>query len=374
MKKTSYFPKRIKLLRFLGRALHSNLSAWLHGGWINRPPLPRAMCLYITYRCNLRCRICGIWQGDTSTDQEISLVELEDILSDRLFSRMEFVNINGGEPNLRSDLPEIVSLLMKKLPRLKTLTMNSNGMPPAKTIQNVAKILDLLENKKIRFSISLSLHKIGQGYDEIAGVKDAFTRVMETFQGLKQLQGEKDLYLSANCVITNLNLFELDRMLEWSDEHKIPLNFTVGEIRDRFLNEGMASDIVISEKDRGELIRFLRKLAHDKKKYQQHALRYSRLADMLETGAPRDLACHYFLGGLILGADGTLNYCKWCPSIGNCRESSAYDLYFQEENLTIRKEQLWQTRCPICPSNSFNAIEAEYDLFKIGKFLLKRDK
>ncbi len=374
MKKTGFQKRRVKLLGFSGRALRTKVASFIHRGWKKQPPLPRAMCLYVTYRCNLRCRICGIWQGDSKEAEEFSLAELKNILSDPLFARLEFVNLNGGEPNLRRDLPEIVALLLEQLPRLATITLNSNGLPPDKTIENVNRITDLLKDTKVRFSISLSLHNTGEAYDRIAGAKGTYDRAMLTFQSLKDLQSHKDFYLSANCVITNLNLADLDRMLAWGREQNIPVNFTLGEIRDRFFNQEMASDVLIENKNREELILFFRKLAQAKKTYLQHALRYAHLADMLESGAARKLSCHYYLGGLILGADGTLTYCKWSPPIGNCHEASAHSLYFHKDNLKLREKELRQSKCPICPPNTFNVIEAEHDIFKLARFLLSRSQ
>jgi MoaA/NifB/PqqE/SkfB family radical SAM enzyme len=330
------------------------------------------MCLYVTYRCNFRCLICGIWQGDSSAATEFTIDDLDNIISDPLFARLEFVNLNGGEPNLRRDLPEIAALLLDKLPHLNTLTLNSNGMPPKKTVENVDRITDMLTNKRVRFSISISLHGVREAHDEIVGVKGAYAHVMEAFQGLKKLQREKEFYISANCVISNLNVPDLENMLEWGMEQGIPVNFTLGEIRDRFLNQPMAANVIISDENRGQVIHFFRKLAQDKKTFKQHALRYAELADMLEFGIPRKLSCQYYLGGMILGADGTFISCPLSSSIGNCHEASAYSLYFGKENLILREEELRRSKCPNCPPNTFNVIEAEHDLFKIARFLLRR--
>jgi MoaA/NifB/PqqE/SkfB family radical SAM enzyme len=363
--------KRLNMLPFLLRASKTQLSTLLHAGWRTRPPFPRAMCLYVTYRCNLRCRICGIWRGESQEQNEFSRGELDRILSDSLFARLEFVNLNGGEPNLRADLPDIASLLLEKLPRLRTLTLNSNGIPAETTIRNVEKITDLARAKRTRFSISLSLHAVGEAHDGVVGVAGTYARISETFEELKKLRRKKDFYLSANCVVSNLNLYDLEAMREWGRRHDVPVNFTLGEIRERFLNQEMASDVLIDDKGREELIRFFRRLGQDKKTYLQHALRYDHLADMLASGKARALSCHYYLGGLILGADGTLSYCKWSPSIGNCQEDNAQELYFSAVNLKLREEELRRSKCPICPPNTFNEIEAEHDVFKLFAFLLR---
>ena len=337
----------------------------------SKPFLPRAMCVYVTYRCNMRCRMCGIWKRDSKySSNELSLEELDGILSDPLFSRLEFININGGEPNLREDLVEIAGLLIDRFPHLKTLTLNSNGLPPDRNVENMKRIANLCKSKHVQFSVSISLHKIGSGYDQIAGIDNAYLKVKAAFDGLKNINQDKNFYVSANCVITSLNLFNLEEMLSWGENEDIPMNFTLGEMRERFNNLEMAETINIKEADKKYLIEFFRRLAKEKRTYLQHALRYIQLANMIENKAKRTLACHYAMGGVTLGSDGLLYYCKKSKAIGSCRDRSAYDIYFNRNNLEYRERYLIRGECASCPPNTFNKIEAEKDLFKIIMFLL----
>lgn len=335
----------------------------------NKPSLPRAMCIYVTYKCNMRCKICGIWKQNSKYKKELSLEEFDTILSDPLFTKLEFININGGEPNLRQDLGELVNMFVDKFSNLKTITLNTNGIPPERTIENVNKIYELCQKNKIKFSVSISLHKIGKGYDDISGVEDSYFKVKKAFDGLKKINGNK-FYMSANCVITSLNLYDLEKILEWGKIEKIPVNFTLGEIRERFHNFELKDYIVInSEKDKDYLIKFLRTLAKDKRTFFQHSLRYKQLADMIEFNKKRNLACHYAIGGVILGSEGSLYYCKNSKVLGNCIERSPYEIYFDKNNLKYRYEELIKKKCYICPPNTFNKIEVEKDLFKFIKFL-----
>ncbi|MDW7760458.1 MAG: radical SAM protein [Acidobacteriota bacterium] len=335
-------------------------------------PSPRAMCLYVTKKCNLRCRICGIWteafQQDTGED--LSLDDMKRIFSDPLFHRLEFVNINGGEPNLRADLPEIVDLCLRSFPRLEILTLNTNGLPHERTIQNVKRMNSLLRPANVSFSVSVSFHAMGRLCDDIAGRPGTFHRVMKTFAELKRLRITAGFHLSANCVISRLNISRLPEILEWGERENIPVNFTLGEVRNRFHNTNLADNVLVDVPDREALVRFLRTLGRSKKRFLQHALRYRHLADMIEHGRPRALSCHYRMAGLILGSDGSLFYCKDSPSLGNCLEASASSLYYGKENLEMRDKVLFRGKCASCPPNTFNRIEAERDILKILNDLL----
>jgi hypothetical protein len=144
----------------------------------------------------------------------------------------------------------------------------------------------------------------------------------------------------------------------------------MGEVRDRFGNREMAGDVLISESDRAYLVEFLRALATSKSAFLHHSLRYHHLADMIEHGRARSLACHYFMGGAILGSDGTLYYCKHSKAIGSCLERPADEIYFSEENLDYRARVLRNTICRTCPPNTYNKMEIEKDLFKVARYLV----
>lgn len=48
----------------------------------------------------------------------------------------------------------------------------------------------------------------------VTGIGEAYRRVKATFDGLKKINRNDQFYISANCVIINLNLFSLEEMLE----------------------------------------------------------------------------------------------------------------------------------------------------------------
>jgi MoaA/NifB/PqqE/SkfB family radical SAM enzyme len=337
-----------------------------------KPLLPRAMCIYVTYRCNMKCAMCQIWKEGAKRDltAELSVAELEDILGDRLFSRLEFININGGEPNLREDLTEIAALFTRMFPRLKTISVNSNGLPFEKAVNNFRYMSEICKEKGIKFSVSISLHDTGKMYDEIAGIPEAYEKVNKTLQTLKKMQNENNFYLGANCVVTRLNIDNLERISEWSEKNDIPVNFTLGEVRERFRNLDAAGDVKLENGNVETLIKFLRKLAGEKSLANHHAFRYKCLADMIEHRKKRYVSCHYAMGGVILGAEGSLFYCKDSKAIGNSRNRSAYSIYYDPDNLRYRQLELLQEKCMSCPPNTFNRIEFEKDSLKYLKFLL----
>jgi len=103
-----------------------------------RRPL-RNLRISVTDRCNLRCRYCMpeaeyIWlpRRDLLTFEEIST--LVDVFADL---GVDKVRLTGGEPLLRRDLPELVSMLSAK--PLRDLAMTTNGVLLAGHVDELKK-------------------------------------------------------------------------------------------------------------------------------------------------------------------------------------------------------------------------------------------
>ncbi|GAB1512450.1 GTP 3',8-cyclase MoaA [Actinophytocola sp. KF-1] len=103
-----------------------------------RRPL-RNLRISVTDRCNLRCRYCMpeaeyTWlpRRDLLTFEEIST--LVDVFMDL---GVDKVRLTGGEPLLRRDLPELVSMLSAK--PLRDLAMTTNGVLLAGHVEELKK-------------------------------------------------------------------------------------------------------------------------------------------------------------------------------------------------------------------------------------------
>ncbi|GBU25704.1 hypothetical protein R83H12_02359 [Fibrobacteria bacterium R8-3-H12] len=96
--------------------------------------LPTDVSVIVTYRCQMRCKMCGIWENPTEPEKEIKAKELE------ILPKLKFANVTGGEPFLRDDLEEIVEVLYTKnsvamvfyvqpVANVKTLAINGDFFP-----------------------------------------------------------------------------------------------------------------------------------------------------------------------------------------------------------------------------------------------------
>jgi len=119
----------------------------------------------LTPRCNLRCFYCHS-EGECNPDDEMSLEEIDQILKTARHYDMKSVKLTGGEPLMRKDLCEIVSLVPEEMES----SLTTNGTLLAGTAEA------LKEAGLSRVNISLdSLQR--ERYQEIAG-RDLLPQVL----------------------------------------------------------------------------------------------------------------------------------------------------------------------------------------------------
>jgi MoaA/NifB/PqqE/SkfB family radical SAM enzyme len=316
--------------------------------------------------------MCGIWEIQESHDTtvELSLEELDQILSDRLFASIEHLNINGGEPTLRDDLPDLLQVAIGRLPRLRRVTMSSNGLLAERLVPAAERIGQICAQEDVAFSLAVSFHGLAETSERVFGISGAFDRQVKSLTALQEVVLRGRHHLSLHCVITRANVSNLYDLLRWSQESKLPISFALGEVRDRFLNRDKTDQIRITARQMRLVIEFLRGLSRNRGLFNPSAFRYHHLANMLQFGQKRTISCHYAMGGVILGSQGDLYYCPHSEAIGNCRDQAAYEIYCDGENLDYRQSALTQGKCLHCPPYTFNWLEFEKDILKYFKFLI----
>jgi MoaA/NifB/PqqE/SkfB family radical SAM enzyme len=149
----------------------------------------------VTYRCNARCGMCGIWQLDSRAAEE-----LEPDAYRWLPRSLRSVNVSGGEPFLRDDLVEIVATIHRSCPRARVV-ISTNGLMPERIEKMVSRMRDV--------AIRVSVDAVGERHDEIRGVDGAFEKAMDTTRRL--IAGNvEDLGLAAT--LTQSNVGEITRV------------------------------------------------------------------------------------------------------------------------------------------------------------------
>ena len=150
--------------------------------------------LAVTYRCNARCKSCDVWRLPQSGEDELSPEKFA-LLPDTLTN----INVSGGEPFLRDDLPEVIAAISGKCTKAR-LVISTNGLVPPLIERTMKQVLEVNPDVGIR----LSLDGIGPVHEAVRGIADAYDKVMASLEVTKTL-GVKDIGLAYTAGNENLD-------------------------------------------------------------------------------------------------------------------------------------------------------------------------
>lgn len=319
-------------------AHHLVREEWL-GQYV--PSKPIVLQFPVNDICNSRCVMCNIWQR--KRDKEITPEELRHILADPLFSEIRYVGINGGEPTLRSDLPDIGRVLAESLPKLRGMGIITNALRPRMVIGRILALGQVAEAGSISFGVSVSLDGVGDDHDRNRGVKGNFASAVKVINALKQSR----VPVSIGCTLTPLNCYAADDVLLWCKQNDIQgWEFRLAVDIKRVYNEGYSQRHPFTPEQRFHLIMFFDKLAHHPRVNASHRRFYRSLVGQLAFGLPRQAGCSWQSHGVTLDARGNISYCSvQSPILGSALERSAWQVY--REGLPERR-RIIREHCDSC--------------------------
>ena len=163
---------------------------------------PSYAILFVTGMCNARCRHCFYLEEIRSADRtkELTLEEIEKIAGSL---RLIYLSIGGGEPFIRTDLPEIVHAFYARS-GLLYCNIVTNGWYTSRTI-NVVKTV-LRDCPRLRLKIQVSIDDFEHAHDENRGIPGSYRKAVETIRALSELRGrQRRLTLDIATCLTNLN-------------------------------------------------------------------------------------------------------------------------------------------------------------------------
>ena len=100
----------------------------------------------VTHRCNLTCKMCGIWRYGNAKE-ELSIPEVKFVAQRMRRLGVAQVSIGGGEPFARDDIEDLVKCFLDEGLNTRLLT-NGIGIP-------MSRIDRLIDDGLRNFSISL---------------------------------------------------------------------------------------------------------------------------------------------------------------------------------------------------------------------------
>lgn len=319
-----------------------NVMIWISE--MERKPLlfPNTIQLPITHLCNCDCIMCGMKHMINRND--FNADDLGIILSDQLFSKVESVGINGGEPFMKPDIIDCLEVILEKLPSLKSLFFISNGYFTDRVCNCLFEIKKMCLKRGIRVNLSLSVDGTGQMHDFHRGKKHSYKNVMKTLDTIRNDIDKYVDYLDIICTVTKYNVFNLNEMIELGIEKNIEIEYNIASKNVRIENQDKVRDFDIFLDEQARLCAaeffYTRYIATGKEKY------FGLFLYLMEKR--RYSQCPYMYNEWItITPDGQLGFCaSHSKKLGSAIVKSARDLV--NENLQYLYE-IKKQYCSNCP-------------------------
>jgi sulfatase maturation enzyme AslB (radical SAM superfamily) len=375
-----HMSKRAFTLRYLARAaagVPRDLAMSLAASRIG--PIPPTVLIYnCTWVCDARCEMCNNWKhGDRKSD--MTLAQLEPAMSHPFWRAVENLNLSGGEPTTRNDLPEMVEVFQRHLPRMRKIGINTTGLTPQRAVPMLTRIVRFCAEHDLLVSVRVSLDGIGGVHDEVRHVTGGFDKASRTIEAMQVLSEEcANFQFGIASTIFAGNLEDAQNILEWARARKLDIVFNMLRFTDAMLNNRqLETQIGLHAREEAFMRAFFLDRVREESVLSGQAFLYLHYADMIANGYKRTMPCPFRTQGLLLNPTGDLYYCENSQAIGNVLTTPAAELYFGSDNLAHR-EDVKRTVCPTCLSPcqvNVGAMKqfAPYVKFLVRAYQVKRD-
>jgi MoaA/NifB/PqqE/SkfB family radical SAM enzyme len=333
------------------------------------PIRPTVLIYNCTWVCDARCTMCNNWKwGDRKSD--MTLAQLEPVMNHPFWGAVENLNISGGEPTTRNDLPDMVEVFQRHLPRMRKIGINTTGLTPQRAIPMLTRIVEFCAKNDILISIRVSLDGIGDVHNQVRDVKRGFEKASQTIDAMQALSKVHDNFqFGIASTIFATNMEDAENILAWARTKGLDVVFNMLRFTDAMLhNKQLEEKIGFREREETFMRKFFLDRVQEESVLSGQAFMYLHYADMIANGYQRTMPCPFQSQGLLLNPNGDLHYCENSEKLGNVLDDSAESLYFKAENL-MHRQHLKDKVCPTCLSPCQVNVGAMKQFVPYAKFL-----
>ena len=303
------------------------------------------MYIDVTWRCNLRCRLCSLWNNPKL--DEISPERIARYVGDAKKLGLELVSIAGGEPMIRKDLEEIVQRI-SELNVSVHLDTNGAFLTPER-----ARLLKDSGIDTVFISIdgpSADIHDVYRGVD------GAFQKAIAGIAAAK----DAGIRTGANVLIHKANIHLLSKIASMLSNHGIemikffpvhfgpPYDFGSMQINREYLSEDEINNL---EKEINDLKHFL----HNRKIIFGSDAYLDSIADFFR-GRPNHLTCMAGFLSTTITPDGKMCACYPLKSFVSIGDHS-FDKVFRSEKMNDIRKMVGK-----CTQNCWEYCHAEVSI------------
>jgi MoaA/NifB/PqqE/SkfB family radical SAM enzyme len=158
--------------------------------------VPLSLVHFVTNRCNARCSHCFIdFKAGSDIAGELTIEEISSMTSS-MGKGLYNVNLTGGEPFIRKDMPDIVELYAAET-SAQSIVITTNGWFADEIKRCAEQYRHCSSSCGITFSISLD--DVRERHDVNRGLSGLYDRAMESYRFLSSLP---DPRISATIALT----------------------------------------------------------------------------------------------------------------------------------------------------------------------------
>lgn len=282
---------------------------------------PTDVSIITTYRCQMRCKMCDIWENPSDSKREIQAKELE------ILPKFKFVNITGGEPFVRRDLQDIVEVMFRKSERI---VISTSGWHTDRII----KMAERFPNIGIRISIE----GLSQKNDDLRGREGTFDRALRVLLTLKEM-GIKDI--GYGCTVSNHNSADMLWLYKLSRE--LGMEFATAAFHNSYYFHKDDNEITNKDEVIGNFHKLIEELLKDNSPKSWYRAFFNLGLINYIRGKPRMLPCEAGTANFFIEPYGDVYPCNgledryWKESMGNIRDVSSFEeLWFSERAEKVR--------------------------------------
>lgn len=267
----------------------------------------------LTNVCNLRCRMCGIWEERPNLGFGLDLYER--VLQSRTLRFVKVISLTGGEPFALRDFGEYFRLA-RRHHRWAHINISTNGWYTDRTLAF------LEETRPRNVSVTISWDGV-RSHDSIRRVGGSAARLLQTAKAIRDRFPE--VWLSLKMTVTNDNHEEILESAEACRQWGIPFRFKTleklnchqsrfpSEIDGPDYAEGVTESITAQARE---------VLALDLETNSDYI---RKLVAMNESAEPVPCSCSPRV--LFLGVDGKVFLCRRKDPIGSLASASLDEIW-----------------------------------------------
>lgn len=145
---------------------------------------PFKVKVFVTQRCNLSCQHCDIGRQAADGRDELAAPQWASFWQAN--PELQVVSLSGGEPFLREDLEDIAIAAATGLPRLVTLTVNTNGWFTDRIVRFARNVVPRLP-PRCRLIVTCSSDGPPAVHAQVRNSEASFVRKEATLTALREL-------------------------------------------------------------------------------------------------------------------------------------------------------------------------------------------